>query len=339
MHDQRQNGPQRGTFEVRDLELFAAVVDAGSITHGAERMHLALPSASARIRAMEAVIGTPLLVRERRGVTPTPAGRLLERHARAVLHQWDRMAGDLADYANGLVATVRLLANTGAVGLLSPDLLTEFLLAHPTIDVDLEESSSRAIVRAVADGRAELGLVADTVALGGLSTIRLRGDRLVLIGPPDRPVVESPVSFDDVLDLPFVGLGAGSALHEHLEGHSHPLGRRPHYRVRLPSLEAVCAAVSAGVGMSIVPEAAAERWQELHPTTHAHLGDDWANRTLVLCFSSTSPLSAPARVLADHLIDGLGTPNEPTGTAQNGGGGSLGTLVRQPHGRRQRAAW
>lgn len=330
MQDQRPSRPQRGTFEVRDLELFAAVIDAGTITRGAERMHLALPSASARIRAMESVIGTPLLVRERRGVTPTPAGRLLERHARTVLHQWDRMAGDLADYADGLVATVRLLANTAAVGMLLPDRLTDFLLAHPAIDVDLEERSSRAIVRAVADGRAELGLVADTVPLGGLTTIRLRGDRLVLIGPPDGSVHERRASFDDVLDLPFVGLGAGSALHEHLEGQSHPLGRRPRYRVRLPSIEAVCAAVSAGVGVSIVPEAAAERWQDRHPTTRAHLDDDWANRTLVLCFAATSPLSAPARALADHLIDGLGAPEEQTGTVQNGGGGSLGTPVRQP---------
>ncbi|HEY0807887.1 MAG TPA: LysR family transcriptional regulator, partial [Pseudonocardiaceae bacterium] len=67
-------------IDLVDLELFAQVVDAGSITEGAQRVHLALPSASARIRLMEKALRTPLLRRGRRGVTPTAAGHLLLRH-------------------------------------------------------------------------------------------------------------------------------------------------------------------------------------------------------------------------------------------------------------------
>ena len=60
-------------FDLADLRLFLQVVEAGSITHGAERAHLALAAASTRIRNMEAALGTPLLYRERQGVQPTPA--------------------------------------------------------------------------------------------------------------------------------------------------------------------------------------------------------------------------------------------------------------------------
>jgi DNA-binding transcriptional LysR family regulator len=60
-----------------DLGLFRDVVEAGSITHGAERSHLALGAASTRIRSMEDAIGATLLIRRRHGVTPTPAGRTL----------------------------------------------------------------------------------------------------------------------------------------------------------------------------------------------------------------------------------------------------------------------
>ena len=63
-------------FDLADLRLFRHVVEAGSITHGAERAHLALAAASTRIRNMEGVLGVALLTRDRQGVTPTrPAAR------------------------------------------------------------------------------------------------------------------------------------------------------------------------------------------------------------------------------------------------------------------------
>src|SRR5436305_1806593 len=61
-------------FDLADLSLFRHVVEAGSITHGAERAHLALAAASTRIRNMEQALGAALLVRSRQGVTPTQAG-------------------------------------------------------------------------------------------------------------------------------------------------------------------------------------------------------------------------------------------------------------------------
>ena len=85
-------------FDLTDLNLFRQVVEAGSITHGAERAHLALAAASTRIRNMEKSLGAPLLVRTRQGVVPTPAGRTLLQHARALLAQSERLKEDLAAY-------------------------------------------------------------------------------------------------------------------------------------------------------------------------------------------------------------------------------------------------
>jgi len=95
-------------FDLTDLKLFLHVVEAGSITHGAERMHIAVAAASTRIRNMELTLGTPLLQRERLGVQPTAAGRTLVHHARQILQQAERMRGDLAEYADGLRGQIRL---------------------------------------------------------------------------------------------------------------------------------------------------------------------------------------------------------------------------------------
>src|SRR3954451_20312222 len=120
-------------FDLVDLQLFIAVADQRSITRGAERSHLALASASARIKGLEAAFGVSLLKRGRRGIELTAAGESLLDHARLVLHNVEAMRGDLAAYAGGAKASVHLLANTSGLSEHLPKALAEFLREYPDI--------------------------------------------------------------------------------------------------------------------------------------------------------------------------------------------------------------
>src|ERR1700749_2821683 len=120
-------------FDLVDLQLFIAVADARSITHGADRAHLALASASERIKGLEAAFGVPLFKRVRRGVELTAAGESLLDHARIVLHNVEAMRGDLAAFSGGVKMTVRLLANTSGISEYLPKMLAAFLAEHPQI--------------------------------------------------------------------------------------------------------------------------------------------------------------------------------------------------------------
>src|SRR6202007_3488634 len=190
-----------------DLRLFLSVVEAGSITHGAERMHLAIAAASTRIRNMEAALGTPLLRRERQGVQPTPAGRTLVHHARMLLQQAERMHGELAQYAEGIKGQVRLLSNTTALTEFLPEPLSDFLASHPQVNIDLEERLSDEIVAAVAEGTADIGIVAGTEDVTGLEVFPFRVDRFVLVTAARHPLAaKERIGFADALDYDFVGL-------------------------------------------------------------------------------------------------------------------------------------
>jgi len=290
-------------MDLIDLELVVGVADAGSITHGAARTHLALPSASARIRALEHAVGATLFDRDRRGVTPTPGGMLLLRHARTICRAVERLRIELAEYAEGHGATVRVLANTAATASVLPPAVTSFLAAHPTARIDLDERPSHRIVAAVAERRAELGIVADTVDLGKLETRTLRADPLVVLTAAHDPLTSrASVSYAEVLHRPFVGLSHASALQEHLEGHALPLGSQPTYRVRLPGIDAVCHTVAAGIGIAILPRHTVNTWITGGSLTAIPLDEPWANRrNLAVCFTSESELSSTARALRDHL--------------------------------------
>jgi DNA-binding transcriptional LysR family regulator len=196
-----------GVMDLVDLELVVAVADAGSITHGAERAHLSLPSASARIRVLERAIGVSLFDRNRRGVSPTAAGMLLVRHARGIRQAVERMRVELAEHADGCGATVRVMANTAATTSALVPALAAFLTAHPRVRIDIEEGPGHRIVTAVAERRAELGIVADSVDLGGLETRTLRADPLVVVTTPHDPLTSrTSVSYANIVDRPFVGV-------------------------------------------------------------------------------------------------------------------------------------
>jgi DNA-binding transcriptional LysR family regulator len=90
-------------YDLPDLRLVAAIAESGSLTRAAAaRIHLAPSSASHRLTQLEATLGVPLFARHARGLTPTPAGESLLRHARQVFAQLEQMHADLAPYASGL---------------------------------------------------------------------------------------------------------------------------------------------------------------------------------------------------------------------------------------------
>lgn len=293
-------------FDLTDLRLFLHVAEAESITRGAERAGLALASASERIRGMELAGGVPLLERHARGVRPTPAGLAVIHHARLVLGQLEQMRGELSQYARGLRGHVRLLSITAAAAARLPDALSGFLAAHPTIDIDLEERTSREIVDALAGGLADIGIVADTTDLGALETLPLHLDRIVLVAPEGHALAQrSAVAFREVLDEPLVGLSHGRALQAHLATHAARAGRPFKLRVRLNGLDAVCRMVERGVGVAIVPEASARRAGETMAIRAIPIDEPWALRRLSLCARSFAALPSHAQQLVQHLATNL----------------------------------
>lgn len=289
-------------YDLTDLRLFTEVVDAGSITAGAERSALALAAASTRIRGMEDALGAPLLVRSRQGVTPTPAGQTLLKHARAILAQSARLRDDLSAFAGGLSGEVRLLANTNAITEFLPEALSAFLAAHPQVSVDLEERLSDEIVGLIAEGVGDLGVVAGTVETGRLESFAFRSDRFVVVTPADHPLAGRPaVAFADVLDWDLVGLERSSSWQRFLVGKAAREGRPLRLRVQLRSFDAVCRLVEAGVGVGVVPATTAARAAKTQALGVVDLTDDWAVRELRIVVRALAELRPYARELVESL--------------------------------------
>jgi DNA-binding transcriptional LysR family regulator len=290
-------------YDLTDLRLFIHVAEASNITHGAKRSNMSLAAASERIREMEATLGTDFLVRGRRGIQLTAAGSILLQHARAVSEQLQQMRGELDGYAGGLRGNVRVLVNTVAMLEYVPALLPTFLARQKNIDVDLEEAKSPDIMRIVAAGRADIGIVAGAIDPEmQLETFPFAKNVLVLITPKRHPLAgKRRVAFSDTLAHEYIGLDNASALQTFVNRQAEHLGRSMKIRVRLSSFDVVCQMVEAGTGLAIVPRAAAQRWRRLASFSIVPLTDSWVVRHLSLCVRSLQSATPHSRRLLTYL--------------------------------------
>ncbi|MGG5150298.1 LysR substrate-binding domain-containing protein [Alcaligenes aquatilis] len=279
-----------------DLHLFLSIVEAGSITQGAVRANLALASASERLRRIEDDVGVALLERLPRGVVTTEAGEALAHHARLMLRQHDLLKGELQDFALGVRGTLHLYANTAALTDFLPPRLAPWLAQRPNLHIELKERTSTDIVRTVAAGLAQAGVVSDAVQAPELVLEPVAKDHLVLI-----MAALSKLSLQEVLHEPFVGLMPGNALQDHLDEHARAAGHALAQRIRMKTFEGLCQMVAHGVGLGIVPQGVASRYKRRYGFVARPLSDAWANRSLCLCYQDWDALSKPMQRLLQHL--------------------------------------
>ncbi len=289
-------------IDLVSLSLFNLVARTGSISQGAELAMLAIGAASKRMADLEAAFGVSLLERHSRGVKLTSAGEALHRHVQSILGDIDRMSADLSDHAKGLLGVVRLWANTSAITQFLPGDLANFAGQQPGVRIELTEADSHEVVLAILDGRADLGIFADRTSALGLQTQAYRRDRLVLVVPARHPLSRrKKLAFAEAVDYDFVSLTLSTSLAQRLERESRQIGKPLRIRIQVRSFDAMCQMVAAGLGIAVLPAAAAQPLVQALGLHKIELTDAWVDRELLLGARDLGALARPARHLLDHL--------------------------------------
>lgn len=290
-------------FDLPDIKLFVNIAEANSLTRGAERSHMSLPAASIRIKNLEEGLGVKLLYRTSQGVTLTPPGQAFMHHARLVLQQLSDLRADLSEYVKGTRGHVRIFANTTAMAEFLPALLQKFLATHPDVNVDLKERLSHDIVRAVSEGKVDVGIVAGNVRTDGLETLGLSEDRLVLVTSETHPLANrGRIDFSEALTHDFVGMIEASAIHTFLAQAANDLNRPIKIRIQVGNFEAACRMIESDVGIGVVPFSSASRHAKTMNICMVELTDEWAVRKMQVCVRNLQALPAFARELVELLV-------------------------------------
>ncbi|BBH46010.1 LysR family transcriptional regulator [Pseudomonas sp. KU43P] len=284
------------------LQLFVAIHEEGSLTRAATREAIALSAASKRLNELESALGTPLFLRQARGMQLTPAGETLLHHARRMLFNLEKIGLELGEHLQGVRGYVRMLANLSAIIQFLPEDLADFSAHHERIKLDLEERPSNGVIQGVLDGVADLGICSADSDTRDLHTVRYKRDQLVLVLPAGHPLAaRAEVAFADTLDNDFIGLHAASSINMRTVEAARRAGKVLRLRIHVPSFDAVCRMVQANMGLGILPRKAFELFGGALGLQAVKLADDWAERELLLVVRELEALSPVSRLLFEQL--------------------------------------
>jgi DNA-binding transcriptional LysR family regulator len=288
--------------DIDSLALFVQAAEMGNLTRAAEASHITVPAASRRLALLEHQFKATLFERHSRGLQLTPAGDHLLKLAREVMAGVHQMRAEMANYASGRHAVLRVHGNTSAMTQFLPADVAGFQQAHEQVRIVLEECWSEDAVRRVRSGEAELGVVVEGCDATGLWCRPYRRDRLAAVLRADqKPADRDSLAFADLLEHDLVGLEGSSTLTRLLTARAAQQFKPMALRVQVRSFEAVCRAVEARLGIGILPLAAARSFASSMQLAVLPLSDAWAWRRMQLVTRSQPPAQTPLGTLLAHL--------------------------------------
>jgi LysR family nitrogen assimilation transcriptional regulator len=295
-------------MNLRRLQYFVKIVDIGSLTQAADILHVAQPALSQQLATLEGEVRQQLLVRTKRGVTPTEAGRALYRHAQLILRQCEQARVDMLAASKGLsgAVSVGLAPGTAAAGLALP-LLRAARTRHPGILLYLNETYGSTLSELVMNGRMDLAvLYGGKTAVHGLSFVPLLKEQLFVVGPdrmlapPDLVPLRMLGEIDLYLARPY------NVVRRMVDEAFAGIGLAPRVVAEIESASTLTAAIADGLGATILPESMARQIVASCNAWMCRIVEPGIEAPLALCQSDHLPLSEPARAIRDILIELVG---------------------------------
>ena len=291
-------------LNLHHLRLFAAVVDEGGFTKAAAALGLSQPAISKSLNELERQLRIKLLDRGGRSATLTPAGRVLYGRARelfGVERDAERELRELRGLKRGLL---RIGAGTTIATYMLPAILGRFHLRHPRVRVRVSIASTRAIVRMLLEARVDAAVVERPVADPRIEVRRWRDDTMIVVAPPDHPLVaKQPVEPSALAEETFLvgetGSGTRTAATRALAQH----GVRLRDTMRIGGTAAIKQAVAAGLGLAIVSRAAAADQLALGRIVPLEVRGLEIRRTFAELRIRGRPASGPALELQQLIAD------------------------------------
>ncbi|MGE5617699.1 MAG: selenium metabolism-associated LysR family transcriptional regulator [Sphingomonadaceae bacterium] len=288
------------------LKVFCKVAELGSFSKAGEALYLTQPGVTFHIKMLEEEVGTPLFVRQRSGISLTPAGETLLRYGKEILSLYEQMEREI----HTLTGTVRGHLSIGVASIMGhyfmPRIIGAFKKGFPQVELTTHIGNSGDLLESLKNGDFDLAVVGGPIEVKGLAKELLVQDELVLIVPPDhRWAGLTQVEPVDLKREPFILREEGSSTRDtlaiHLKSKRIKLGDLK-VVMTLGSTEAIKAAVQSGVGVSIVSNLAIGNELRLGLFKKVGIRGMHLSRSFYIVLPPGRPRLSPA---ADEFLDFL----------------------------------
>ncbi|AUT64474.1 nitrogen assimilation transcriptional regulator NAC [Paraburkholderia sp. SIMBA_049] len=291
-------------MNLRRLKYFVKIVDIGSLTQAAEVLHIAQPALSQQLITLEDEFQQQLLVRTKRGVTATEAGATLYRHAQLILRQYEQAQADVKSAGQTLSGqvSVGLAPGTGASALSLP-LLRTVRARHPNILLYINENFGTTLSELIMNGRMDMAVLYGDKPVHGLSFQLLMNEELFLVAPRSMGIVQEKIAVTDLRDVPLLLPRPYNYLRKYVDEGFASVQMMPNVVAEIESASTLSAAVSAGIGATILPESTARVVAAAGDIVQSRIVSPVIKIPLSVCLSDHLPLSEPAAAVKDILLE------------------------------------
>lgn len=292
-------------MNLRRLKYFVKIVDVGSLTQAADILHIAQPALSQQLATLEGEVRQQLLLRTKRGVTPTEAGKVLYRHAQLILRQCEQARVDMEAAGQGLSGAVSVgLAPGTAAASLSLPLLRTVRARHPGVLLYLNETYGSTLSELIMNGRMDLAvLYGGRTAVHGLSFLPLLKEQLYVVGPASMPALPEQVPLRMLADLDLYLARPYNVVRKMVDEAFAGIGLAPRVVAEIESASTLTAVIADGLGATILPASMAREVTASCNAWRCRIVDPVIEAPLALCQSDHLPLSEPGEAIKTILLE------------------------------------
>lgn len=295
-------------MHARVLRYLDEVVRSGSIRKAAERLHVAPTAVNRQILCLEDELGAPLFERINNRLKLTPVGEIVVAHVRATLKEHETLRARIEEFKGVRQGEVAIATTGGLAGSLMPGLIEQFRLRHPGVAIKLLDMPSSAILAAVANGDAELGLAYDVPATAGLRELFSSECPIGAVVHPGHPLArQSSTMLAECVGYPLIFPARSMSIRNVLDGAFRRSAIEVSPAMETTSIALICKLVMLNAGVTLLNSVDVLEECERGAVTFVPLRDAATTvQTLKLVARAKSELSPVAELMASRLAFVLG---------------------------------
>jgi LysR family nitrogen assimilation transcriptional regulator len=296
------------------LIYFQKVVDAGNITAAANALNLAQPALGAQIRQLEEELGVDLVVRHSRGVSVTPAGAVLYKHAQHIINSVDRAIQDVRMSSERPQRQVRLGIGRSMLTAVGPDLALDANKTIPDFTFSILEERSFVLLAALAEGRIDIAFTYNAESNADIQCTPVMEEDFLLVTAPAKKSPNGTVTFAEALRNELLIGGEHGVIRQTVEAQARRLSLEMRIAFEVHSVASMKTMLARGMAATIVPFSLAAEELRSGKFVGRKIVRPTLTRTLFVCKRKVSaPHISDKRITAhiEKLVDAYAKSMKP----------------------------